>query len=259
MDWWIIIWNTVHHVGSLSSLGYSILGLPVSIICLHLTSFRTRSSVTPTLHISSFTISKILLCELHFCVLAVSSTFNIPILLYPLSLLITCADHLNLESLALPPNCLTWPVLLRYSFLILLLLVIPSGNLSIFNSTISPSVFFIRATVPKTYINSALSSHLSWVVPIALNGWSPVFNLFILVISYMFTFLSLIYTHVFWLFSTDFHSSSNQSIPPSLQTVFQLFSLHITMSFANIVVHPALPHLPTYLFLIRRKWLRGDP
>uniref|UniRef100_A0AAR2JPB9 Protein FAM50A n=1 Tax=Pygocentrus nattereri TaxID=42514 RepID=A0AAR2JPB9_PYGNA len=73
--------------------------------------------------------------------------------IYPLFLLNTCPNHLNLASLALSPNCSTFTVPLICSFLILSILVTPNENLSIFISATSSlaSCLLDRATVSKPY------------------------------------------------------------------------------------------------------------
>uniref|UniRef100_A0A3P8VTU0 Anion exchange protein n=1 Tax=Cynoglossus semilaevis TaxID=244447 RepID=A0A3P8VTU0_CYNSE len=94
--------------------------------------------------------------------LGVSSISNILLPMYPLSLLCTCPNHLNLASLAFSPNLPVCVVPLMTSFLILSILVSPKENLSIFNSVTSSSASCLLpiATVSKPYIMAGLTTVL---------------------------------------------------------------------------------------------------
>lgn len=132
---------------------------PQPIICLHLTISLTSSFLTPT-NITSIN----LLC------LCGTSSLNILLLIYLLSLFYSCPNHLSsLPSLALSPKHPVYSDPLKPSFLIPSILFTPKGKLNIL---IAAPVF---SSVPlslnqKTLLLFPLSSHLS-ICP-ELMEWS---------------------------------------------------------------------------------------
>ncbi|KAL7870153.1 hypothetical protein SRHO_G00076500 [Serrasalmus rhombeus] len=93
-----------------------------------------------------------------------SSISNILCPIYPLFLLNTCPNHLNLASLALSPNCSTFTVPLICSFLILSILVTPNENLSTFISATSSSASCLldRATSRWACLRRVVAGRSRW-------------------------------------------------------------------------------------------------
>uniref|UniRef100_A0A3P8WWC6 Protease associated domain containing 1 n=1 Tax=Cynoglossus semilaevis TaxID=244447 RepID=A0A3P8WWC6_CYNSE len=142
----------------LSALSLFFSGFAQHIIDFHLSLFSAFSTLTPTICMSSLTTSIYLLFGLPLFLLPGSSISNILLPMYPLSLLCTCPNHLNLASLAFSPNLPVCVVPLMTSFLILSILVTPKENLSIFISSTSSSTscLLLIATISKPYIMAGL-------------------------------------------------------------------------------------------------------
>ncbi|KAI5087280.1 gastrula zinc finger protein XlCGF28.1-like [Silurus meridionalis] len=90
------------------------------------------------------------------------SIFSIYLPIYPISLLCTCPNHLNLTSLTLSPKCPKCAVPLINYFLILSILVTPHANLKIFSSATSSSTsrLLLNATVSNLYNIAGLTTVL---------------------------------------------------------------------------------------------------
>ncbi|KAI5104455.1 sodium/calcium exchanger 1 isoform X3 [Silurus meridionalis] len=116
----------------------------------------TSASLTPTTCISSLTTSINLLLGLPLFLLPGGSILSILLLIYPMSLICTCPNRLNLASLTLSPKRPTCAVPLINSILILSIVVTPNEHLNIFSSATSSSTScrLLNATVSKPYIIS---------------------------------------------------------------------------------------------------------
>ena len=113
--------------------------LPQQITVFHFNLIFVSSTLTPTTCMSFFTASTNLLFGLPLCLLPGSSISSILLPMYPLSLLCTCPNHLNLAFLAFSPSLHVWVVPLMILFLILSILVTPKENLTFFSSATSSS------------------------------------------------------------------------------------------------------------------------
>ncbi|KAF7708794.1 hypothetical protein HF521_017851, partial [Silurus meridionalis] len=134
---------------------------PQRIIRLHTPLSSTSSSFNPTTCMSFLTTSKNLLLVLPLFLLPGGSILSILLPIYPMSLLCTCPNHLNLTSLTLSPKRPTCTVPLINSFLILSILITPN-NLNIFSSATSSftSCLLLNATVSKPYNIAGLTKVL---------------------------------------------------------------------------------------------------
>ncbi|KAF7697330.1 hypothetical protein HF521_005748, partial [Silurus meridionalis] len=90
------------------------------------------------------------------------SILSILLLIYPMSLLCTCPNHLNHTSLTLSPKRPTCSVPLINSFLILSIVITLNEHLNIFSSATSSSTscLLLSATVSKPYNISGLTTVL---------------------------------------------------------------------------------------------------
>ncbi|KAF7686644.1 hypothetical protein HF521_015037 [Silurus meridionalis] len=111
---------------------------------------------------SSLTTSINLLLGLPLFLLPGVSILSILLLIYPVFLLCTCPNHLNLTSLTLSPKRPTCTVPLINSFLILSIVVTPNEHLNIFSSATSSSTscLSLNATVSNPYNISGLTTVL---------------------------------------------------------------------------------------------------
>ncbi|KAF7704815.1 hypothetical protein HF521_021887, partial [Silurus meridionalis] len=130
------------------------------IVRLHTPLSSTSASFKPTTCMSSFTTSINLLFGLCLFLLPGGSILSILLLIYPMSLLCTCPNHLNLSSLNLSPKCPTCAVPVINLFLILS--INPYEHLNIFSSATSSSTscLLLNATVSNPYNISGLTTVL---------------------------------------------------------------------------------------------------
>ncbi|KAF7703122.1 hypothetical protein HF521_022129, partial [Silurus meridionalis] len=137
-------------------------GVAKRIICLHTHLSSTSASFNPTTSMSSLTTSINLLLGLPLFLLPGGSILSILLLIYPMSLLCTCPNHLNLTSLTLSPKRPTCALPLINSFLILSIVVTPNENFNIFSSATSSSTscLLLNATVSKPYNITGLTTVL---------------------------------------------------------------------------------------------------
>ncbi|KAF7706705.1 hypothetical protein HF521_019959, partial [Silurus meridionalis] len=137
-------------------------GSPQQIIRLHSPLSSTFASFKPTTCMSSLTIFINLLFGLPLSLLPGVSILSILLLIYHMSLLCTCPNHLNLASLTLSPKRPTCVVPLINSFLILSIVVTLNENLNIFSSATSSSTSCLlpNATVSNPYNISGLTTVL---------------------------------------------------------------------------------------------------
>ena len=88
---------------------FSFQASPQRITVFHFDIFFVSSTLTPTTCMCSLTTSINLLFGLPLRLLPGSSISSILLPMYPLSLLCTCPNHLNLSSFSSKPSCLRGP------------------------------------------------------------------------------------------------------------------------------------------------------